>query len=74
MGSNIIACLDSKQNGACRELFENIQKYGKDVDVTLEFACEKKNPVRGSVDASQLVDTTGMWTDTHFLDMPCSMS
>jgi hypothetical protein len=41
MGSDVRACLDSNQHGAFREFFENMQKYGKDVEVTLKLACKK---------------------------------
>ncbi|KAF1922570.1 uncharacterized protein M421DRAFT_96727 [Didymella exigua CBS 183.55] len=41
MGSDIRACLDSNQHGAFREYFENMQKYEKDIEVTLKLACKK---------------------------------
>jgi hypothetical protein len=41
MGSEVRTCLDSNQHGAFREFFENMQKYSKDVEVTLKLACKK---------------------------------
>jgi len=41
MGSDVGACLDSNQHGAFRDFLENMQKYGKDVEVTLKLACKK---------------------------------
>ncbi|KAF3038387.1 hypothetical protein E8E11_002295 [Didymella keratinophila] len=41
IGSDVRACLDSNQHGAFSEFFENMQNYGKDVEVTLKLACKK---------------------------------